>query len=229
MLCFAAVDDRRGGIGLAVFDLDGTLVDSGADIANAANALIADLGGAPLPAAEIVEMVGEGAGVLVRRSLAAAALDPDTPGALDRFLALYDLHLLDHTVPYGGIGKVLDQVRSRMPAAVLTNKPGRATARILEGLALRHHFCAVVGGDTPLGRKPDPAGLLHLASAAAVAPGRTLMVGDSRIDLQTARRAGTRICLVRYGFGFRFTPGDFRGDELFADSPGDLAALLDRI
>ena len=95
MISFATVPYRkardrldRGMIGLVVFDLDGTLVDSSVDIANAANALLEELGGAPLPAAAIVDMVGDGAPLLVRRALAAASLDPDTPGALDRFLAL---------------------------------------------------------------------------------------------------------------------------------------------
>lgn len=216
-------------IRLAVFDLDGTLVDSGTDLSNAVNALIEDLGGQPLPGPAILAMVGDGAGVLVRRSLAAASIDPDTPGALNRFLALYDSRLLDYTAPYPGMAEALEQLRGRIAAAVLTNKPAHATARILDGLGLTHHFSAVVAGDSTWGRKPDPAGLLHLASSAGVAPDRTLMVGDSPIDLQTARRAGTRVCLVRYGFGFRFAPSDFNGDELFADSPADIVDLVLRL
>ena len=211
--------------GLIVFDLDGTLVDSHRDLADAANALIGELGGARLTDAAIVGMVGEGAAVLVRRALAAAGLDPATPGALDRFLALYDLVLLEHTRPYDGTVEVLVALGELAPLSVLTNKPQRATERILEGLVVRHHFGQVVGGDTPLGRKPDPQGLLHVAASAGVPPERTLMVGDSPVDLQAARNAGTRICLVRYGFGFRFTPEDFRGDELFADSPADLLTV----
>ena len=216
-------------IGLVVFDLDGTLVDSSADIANAANALVEDLGGAPLPAPAIIDMVGEGAPLLVRRALAAASLDPDTPGALDRFLALYDTRLLVHTRPYDGTIDALTSIGERLPMSVLTNKPALPTSLMLDGLGLRHHFRDVVGGDTAFGRKPDPAGLLHLASAAGVAPEHTLMVGDSPVDLAAARNAGTRICLVRYGFGFRFSPADFRGDELFVDSPAGLVDLLRRV
>ena len=161
----------RGMIGLVVFDLDGTLVDSSVDIANAANALLEALGGAPLPIAAIVEMVGDGAPLLVRRALAAASLDPDTPDALDRFLALYDSRLLVHTAPYDGMVEALTWIGARMPMSVLTNKPARPTALMLDGLGLRHHFRDVVGGDTAFGRKPEPAGLLHLASAAGVAAG----------------------------------------------------------
>ena len=213
-------------IALVVFDLDGTLVDSHRDIANAANALLDELGGPRLPDASIVAMVGEGAGVLVRRALAAAGLDPETPGALDRFLSLYDDRLLVHTAPYEGTVETLDWLSGRVPMAVLTNKPGRATERMLDGLGLRGYFREVIGGDTAFGRKPDPAGLLHLAAAANAGPGSTLMVGDSPADLHAARNAGAQICLVRYGFGFRFAPGDFRGDELFVDGPPQLKALL---
>jgi phosphoglycolate phosphatase len=213
-------------IGLVVFDLDGTLVDSSVDIANAANALVEELGGGRLSQQAIVGMVGEGAGVLVRRALTAASLDPATPGALDRFLALYNPRLLDHTVPYDGMVEALDWIGARTTMAVLTNKPARATALMLAGLGLRNYFREVVGGDTPWGRKPDPAGLLHLASAAGVPPQQTLMIGDSPVDLETARRAGTRICLARYGFGYRFSAADFRGDELFVDAPAGIVDVV---
>ena len=214
--------------GLIVFDLDGTLVDSHVDLANAVNALLADLGRPPLAEPDIVAMVGEGARVLVRRALTASSLDPETPGALERFLAHYDPHLLDNTRPYPGLIEVLEWIDGRLPMAVLTNKPARATELILTGLGLRLHFQNVIGGDTSFGRKPDPAGLRHLAAQAAVDPARVLMVGDSPVDLATARNAGTRICLARYGFGYRFGPDDFRGDELFIDAPTDLVELLGR-
>jgi phosphoglycolate phosphatase len=216
-------------IGLVVFDLDGTLVDSSVDIANAVNALLEELGGTPQPVAAIVEMVGEGAPLLVRRALTAASLDPDTPNALERFLALYDTRLMVHTTPYDGMVDALTWIGERMPMSVLTNKPARPTSLMLDGLGLRRHFRDVVGGDTAFGRKPDPAGLLHLASAAGVRPGHTLMVGDSPVDLETARNAGTQVCLVRYGFGFRFSPADFDGNELFVDSPAGLIELLRRV
>jgi phosphoglycolate phosphatase len=129
-------------------------------------------------------------------------------------------------MPYPGMVDTLNWIAERLPMAVLTNKPARATELVLTGLELRHRFREVIGGDTAFGRKPDPAGLTHLAAAAGVTPARVLLVGDSPVDLSTARNAGTQICLARYGFGYRFGPGDFRGDERFIDSPGDLTDLL---
>jgi phosphoglycolate phosphatase len=213
-------------VALVVFDLDGTLVDSSLDLANAVNALLSELGATPLPVSTVVSMVGEGARVLVRRALKASGLHPDLHDALDRFLAYYDAHLLDHTTAYTGMLDVLSWIDGRLPMAVLTNKPGYATEKILEGLHVRQHFEHVIGGDTAFGRKPEPAALRHVAAAAGVDPSRVLLVGDSAVDLATARNAGARICLARYGFGYRFAREDFRGDELFIDTPRDLIGML---
>jgi phosphoglycolate phosphatase len=212
---------------LIVFDLDGTLVDSSVDLANAVNALLRDLGAAPIPVGEVVAMVGDGAAVLVRRALTAADLDPETPDALDRFLAHYDPHLLDNTRPYAGMLETLQQLSAGATLAVLTNKPSRATDLMLTGLDLRRYFRDVIGGDTSWGRKPAPAGLLHLCGIAGARPADTLLVGDSAVDLATARNAGTRICLARYGFGYRFSGTEFRGDEMFIDAPAGLVPLLE--
>jgi phosphoglycolate phosphatase len=218
---------RTSNIGLVAFDLDGTLVDSSADLANAVNVMLAELGVDRLPDPEIVAMVGEGAAVLVRRALTAAGLDPDLPGALERFLQHYDAHLLDHTRPYPGMIETLQQLSPRLPLTVLTNKPARATERVLEGLGLRQFFGETIGGDTSFGRKPAIAGLLHLAKSVEISPEQVLLVGDSAVDLATARNATAHICLARYGFGYRFSPGDFRGDEWFIDRPRDLLDRLD--
>jgi phosphoglycolate phosphatase len=216
-------------IQLVVFDLDGTLVDSSQDLATATNALLADLGGAPLSHEVVVSFVGEGAAVLVRRALERSGLSPDTPNALDRFLRHYDTRLLDTTRPYPGMVETVTAIRSSRRTAVLTNKPERPTLQILQGLGMDGLFSDVVGGDSMHGRKPDPAGLLHLAARAGITPAETLLVGDSPVDLETARRAGTHICLARYGFGYRFGGNGFRGDELFIDSPLALPAVIDEI
>lgn len=214
---------------LIVFDLDGTLIDSRRDLADATNALVVELGAAPLPVDVVAGMVGEGAALLVRRALAAAGLNPETPGALERFLRHYDRRLLAHTRPYDGILAALGALKTVGTLAVLTNKPGAATAKILDALGLAPYFDHVIGGDTPHGRKPDPAGLLHLVRDAGASPASTVLVGDSPIDRETARRAATRVCLVRYGFGFTgFTSSedDFRAGELVVNRPGDLVAAL---
>ena len=112
---------------------------------------------------------------------------------------------------------------------MLTNKPVRPSAEILKGLGIDGFFSDVIGGDSSYGRKPDPAGLLALVDRAGVTPPETLMVGDSPVDLATAERAGTRICLARYGFGYRFDGYQFRGHEIFIDTPSELTAVVDVI
>jgi phosphoglycolate phosphatase len=214
-------------IQLVVFDLDGTLVDSSQDLAEAINALLADLGATALSLDVVVSLVGEGAALLVRRALERAGLDPDTPNALQQFLAHYDVRLLDTTRPYPGMVDTVTAIRARHRVAVLTNKPERPTRQILKGLGLDGLFSDVIGGDSVHGRKPDPAGLLDLVARAGVTPAETLLVGDSPVDLATARRAGTHICLARYGFGYRFASDEFRGDELFIDEPEGLSAIID--
>jgi phosphoglycolate phosphatase len=212
---------------LIVFDLDGTLVDSRRDLADAANVLLEELGGAPLPVDEIAGMVGEGAALLVRRALHAAGVPRnDLDAALARFLTLYDERLLVHTRPYDGTREVLDALNRHAPLAVLTNKPQRPTVTILQGLELDRHFRWIIGGDTEYGRKPEPAGLKYLVASAGSGPDDTVLVGDSVIDVRTARAAGTRMCLVSYGFGFATVKAESTDGVLIADRPSDLLRLL---
>jgi phosphoglycolate phosphatase len=202
---------------LIVFDLDGTLIDSRRDLADSANALIAERGGQQLPVETIASMVGEGAALLVRRLIKASGLDLDLREALPRFLELYDERLLVHTRLYDGTVAMLETLHGNSTLAVLTNKPQRPTEAILAGLGIAPMFKWVVGGDTAHGRKPDPAGLAHIIAAAGASAGETLMVGDSAIDLRTARAAGTRVCLVSYGFGFPTTGELLDGTERIAN------------
>jgi phosphoglycolate phosphatase len=211
---------------LLVFDLDGTLIDSRRDLADAANALVVRHGGTALPVESIAQMVGNGAAMLVRRALAAAGVDGDARTMLPEFLELYDERLLRTTHLYDGFPEVLEALTARATLALLTNKPLAATERILTGLGIAPFFGAVLGGDGPLPRKPDPAGLRHLMVQASADPERTVMIGDSPVDLATARAAATRVCLARYGFGFRISRDDLRGDELFADEPAELPRVL---
>jgi len=144
------------------------------------------------------------------------------PGTLARFLELYDERLLNATRPYPGMLEALAVLGATFRLAVLTNKPERPTLDILRGLEMRQFFGDVTGGDSPHGRKPNPAGLLDLAARARVSAAETILVGDSPVDLETSRRAGSGICLTRYGFGYRFAGTEFRGDEIFVDGAAEL-------
>jgi phosphoglycolate phosphatase len=212
---------------LFVFDLDGTLVDSLRDIADAANALLVSCGAAPIPEERIGGMVGEGAATLVARAFEASGVERPAD-ALGRYLALYDERLLNHTRPYEGIAALLEALGTRASLAVLTNKPLASTRRILDGLDLTRHFPsdAVLGGDGPFARKPDPAALLHLVAHARASGEATVMVGDSAIDWRTGRAAGTRVCLARYGFGFDSIPlHELAPEDLVIESPLELLSL----
>ena len=190
-------------IRLVVFDLDGTLVDSRRDLAEAANVTLTSFGATSLPEETIGRMVGDGAPVLVARAFAAAGA-PQPADALARFLSIYHSRLLVHTRPYDGITDVLADLAPRLALAVLTNKPRDATVAILEGLALAGFFPdeRIIGGDGPFARKPDPSGLRHLMAMSDASPDSTLLVGDSIVDWRTSRAAATHACLARYGFGW---------------------------
>ena len=212
---------------LIVFDLDGTLVDSRRDITDAANALLESCGAPPLSEDRIGAMVGDGAATLVARAFEASGIErPDD--ALERYLSLYRERLLAHTRPYEGMVDTLEELSQRARLAVLTNKPLRATLEILDGLELARFFDrdAVLGGDGPFVRKPDPTGLRHLQTQAGVEPGASMLVGDSAIDCRTARAADTPLCIARYGFGFAtLAPDMLNAGDRIIDSPRELLDL----
>lgn len=212
---------------LVVFDLDGTLVDSARDIADSVNALLAEFDAPGLPEKTVAAMVGDGAKQLVERALVASGVATDATdidAALARFLVLYDERLVVHTRPYDGAVDVLTELSGRdIRLAVLTNKPQRAAEHVLAALDLTRWFdVGVIGADAAYPRKPNPAGLVALAEAAGVPPSRTLMVGDARQDIETARNAGAAACVARYGFGFAAAEAVLDGSEIVIDS---LAAL----
>lgn len=181
-----------------------------------------------MPEDAIGRMVGEGASTLVARAFAAARLPPP-PDALERFLEIYDARLLIHTRPYDGIVDVLEALGPHASLAVLTNKPLRATRQILDGLDLARHFPydAVVGGDGPFPRKPDPGGFRHLMARAGADPASSVLVGDSIIDWRTAKGASSRACLARYGFGFETLPlAELDADVCVVDAPSELLACF---
>lgn len=212
---------------LIVFDLDGTLIDTLEDLAAAASLLAAEYGGRALEPARVARMVGEGAAVLVQRVLATTGTHADAPGALERFGEIYDRVMLDHSAAYPGMPDVLERLSSVHQLALLTNKPARPAVATLEHCGVAGWFRHRVFGDGALARKPDPAGLEWLMRQHGAGASDTLMVGDSLVDLETARRGGVSICLARYGFGFAGIPaGALRGDESIIDRPLDLLRLI---
>lgn len=209
---------------LIVFDLDGTLVDSRRDLADSTNDVLVRAGGRPLPLDEVTGMVGDGARALVERALARAGLDVPIDRALGWFRAAYDRRLVATTRPYPGVPALLDALAARARLAVLTNKPEGPARGLLRALELLPRVGTVIGGDGPHGRKPDPSGLQALMRAAGAEPGTTLLVGDSMIDVVTARRAGAWMCVADYGFGRARGDLQLSGDELRA---ADVMALHD--
>jgi phosphoglycolate phosphatase len=214
-------------LSVLVFDLDGTLVDSRRDIAESANELLASLDAPPLDHDEVVQMVGEGARLLVARVLAAVGARDDLDAAFARFSAIYERRLADHTRPYPGVVEGLERLAEHFTLAVLTNKPQHHTDRLLEALDLRRYFVQALGGDTVHGRKPEPVGLASLIGAAGAVPAAALLVGDSWVDAETARRGGTRFCFADYGFGAEPAGGLLAGEQRIAsfDQLQDLLAV----
>jgi phosphoglycolate phosphatase len=185
-----------------VFDLDGTLIDSRQDLADAANAMLATYGAPPLPVPDVVAMVGEGAKVLVTRALTRAGVATDPDEALPRFLDAYDARLTATTTPYPGVIDTLAHLHAVACVSVLTNKPQAHTDRVLAGLGLASSIHRAIGGDSVHGRKPAPDGLQALVLGSGVPGDETLMVGDSWVDVETAVAARVDACLVSYGFGY---------------------------
>jgi phosphoglycolate phosphatase len=188
-----------------IFDLDGTLVDSRLDLANSVNAMLANFGKPALPNEVIASYIGDGAPMLVRRSLG----DPDdetyVQRALEFFLLYYREHKLDNTYVYPGIKEALNSIRTRgngagMKMSVLSNKPVVPSRAIVEALGLGSYFFQVYGGNSFHTKKPDPAGVQALLEESGTHPEQTVIVGDSEVDVLTARNAGTYSLGVSYGF-----------------------------
>ena len=220
---------------LLIFDLDGTLIDSREDLANSVNAMLIHFGKKELPHEVIASYIGDGAPMLVRRSLG----DPDDENfvqdAVLYFLAWYREHKLDNTYVYDGVKEALTAIqKSRNTAsagetlplkmAVLSNKPVGPTRAIVEALGLGPYFFQVYGGNSFHTKKPDPAGVQILLEEAGAEPEETIIIGDSDIDVLTARNAGIYSIGVTYGLA-PHTLQDAPPDVLI-DHPSELALVL---
>jgi len=205
---------------LAVFDLDGTLVDSVDDLHASVNHALRAVGLPSRTVEEVRGFVGEGARILVTRAVAphAELVEP----ALAAWRSHYEAHCLDRTRPYPGIDAVLAGAGRAL--AVHTNKPGAMARKILAGLGLLARFAVVVGGDEAP-RKPDPTGLIEIMARVAATPAETVFIGDSRHDVATARAAGVTMVAVTWGFASSAELAR-AGATVFADSAADLAPWL---
>jgi phosphoglycolate phosphatase len=214
---------------LLIFDLDGTLVDSRLDLANAVNAMLRHFKKPELPDEVIASYIGNGAPMLVRRSLG----DPDDENyvqdALLYFMDYYREHKLDNTYVYDGIFPALDTIiasrnGSPMKMAVLSNKPVVPSRGIVDALGLGKYFFQVYGGNSFHTKKPDPAGVAALLEEAGAHPEETAIIGDSDVDVITARNAGIYSVGVTYGLA----PHTLEGTppDVLVDHPRELGDVL---
>jgi phosphoglycolate phosphatase len=191
---------------LLIFDLDGTLIDSRLDLANSVNATRASMGMPALHNSTVYSYVGNGVAVLIRRSLGdahegAGATDEELQSAQEYFLSYYREHMLDCTTLYPGTTEALAQLASAgMKLAVLTNKPVRFSQAIVEGLGIAPYFQRVYGGNSFEQKKPHPMGIETLMSEYGTVRANTVMIGDSSVDVLTARNASVQAWGVTYGF-----------------------------
>ncbi len=212
---------------LFVFDLDGTLIDSRADLAQSVNGMLRHFNRHQLPEDIIASYIGDGAGMLVRRALG----DPDDDALVDEaeayFLAYYREHKLDNTYVYDGCHSVLEALENhpRKPLiALLSNKPVGPCHAICEALGMAKFMFRLYGGDSFKTKKPDPLGLETLIREAGVAPHETVMIGDSDVDILTAQNAGAYSIGCSYGLSphsLEVAPPD-----VLIHKPADLMAVL---
>ncbi len=218
LVCMGTIHPR-----FIVFDLDGTLIDSSIDLCNSVNAALAFAGRPSLPNTLITSFIGDGAAMLIRRALGDPgdldSLHPEADNAIfrstfDFFLDYYRAHKLDNTRCYDGVMDALHQIRSiqpGIPMAVLTNKPVIPSREICAALGLAPFFFQNYGGNSFEDKKPEPTGLLRLIdeassllaraspAAASLLPHEVVMIGDSDVDIRTARRCGTRSIGCAFG------------------------------
>ncbi|MEO1194378.1 MAG: phosphoglycolate phosphatase [Pseudomonadota bacterium] len=210
-----------------IFDLDGTLVDSLPDLANALGQLFREEGLEPLPVAALKPMVGRGLGFLVERAFASVAA-PLPSEALDRCRAHYLQTPVGQTVLYPGMRAVLERLKQEgCQLAVCTNKPADLARAILDEMALTPFFAMILGGDSLAERKPHPGPLLHILDTFALTPDQAVMVGDSPPDAEAAQAAGLRCVLCRYGYST--VPVETLGADAIIDQAEELLLWLSQV
>lgn len=193
-----------------LFDLDGTLVDSVADLTCSLNSLGQELGHSHLTTDYVRTIVGDGATKLIKRAFGEESYQREH---LFRFLDIYGDHLFDNTIPYPGILELLNNHPAEQ-MAVVTNKPYKLTVELLKGLGISSHFKTIIGGDSYPQKKPDPLPIIKALESLGAEPQQTVMIGDHHTDLYSAQAAGVATCFCAYGLGH--TDGldpDYRAEE----------------
>ena len=186
---------------LLIFDLDGTLIDSRLDLANSVNATRANLGLPPITNETVYSYVGNGVPVLIKRALGDGASESELQSAQEFFLRYYREHMLDYTTLYPGTAEALAKLSvAGVRMAILTNKPVRFSQAIVEGLGIAPHFQRVYGGNSFEQKKPNPIGIETLMAEYGASREGTVMIGDSSVDVLTARNASVHAWGVSYGF-----------------------------
>jgi len=181
-----------------IFDLDGTLVDSGSDIANAVNHVIAGLGLEKIPERELFGQIGDGVRRLFREIMGVTERDEVNP-QIEAFRAYYLEHYLDNTVAYPGITELLDDLDPAR-VAIVTNKPGYFARMVTDGVGLTSRVGVVIGGDETDLIKPDPEPLIEACKQLGTAPQGGIMIGDYHNDIEAGKAAGMSTCGVLWGF-----------------------------
>jgi len=206
-----------------IFDLDGTLIDSKRDLVHSVNVMLREMGRAELREETISAYIGQGAPQLVGRALGEGATEEEHKRALQFFLSYYEEHKMDTTRAYPGVAEALEEL-AELPMAILTNKPARISVRILGELGLKRYFRAIYGGNSFETKKPDPLGANTILREFGAAPQEALLIGDSEVDVQTARNAGTLAATVNYGFGVHDRAA--HPADIYLDRLTDLVSLL---
>ena len=203
---------------LLIFDLDGTLVDSKKDLTASVNHVREQFLLPALSEEEISGFIGDGAQMLIRRSLGTSLSEAEVKSAVHLFLSYYRAHMLDRSALYPGVRETLDRLQD-CRLAVLTNKPVHFSCSMLVGLGIYRYFSAVYGGNSFENKKPDPVGIFQILSDTRSHREQTWMIGDSSVDVLTGRNAGVTTCGVTYGYAaqtFREFPPDVQIDR-FSD------------
>jgi phosphoglycolate phosphatase len=221
-------DSGNPGAAAVVWDLDGTLVDSAADIATSLNRLLVENDLEALDAERIRNMIGEGVAVLIRRGFEAHGVTPGgarLEGLVERFLVIYSEIATASTSLFPGAREVLKSLNDAgLRQAICTNKPEAITRQVLEGLGIAEYFDVVVGGDTLPRNKPDPLPLRTVLAGLDVTPEQALMVGDSAIDVLLAHATGVAVAFVTFGYGPE--PPDSHRPDYRVDAFADLPAVV---